>query len=221
MKPEITPIRFGGMLGYGVNCYLVKGADGYLLIDTAISPRRVALEKQFENVGCNPGNLKLIILTHGHADHIGNCEYLRDKYGVAIAMHCGDLEAVEQTAPKPPVLGRIILKLLLWMSGIGEIRSFAPDIFLEDGQSLAEYGCDVQVLHVPGHSNGSIGILTAEGDLFCGDVFVNVNKPARHTIVTDATAFAASVEKLKMLPIRRVYPGHGKPFQLEELVNRL
>jgi hydroxyacylglutathione hydrolase len=219
MTAEITFIRFGGMLGYGVNCYLVKGADGYILVDTAISPRRLDLEKQLESAGCKPGNLKLIVLTHGHGDHTGNIVYLRDKYAAPIAMHRGDLETVEQTAPTPSVFERVILKFLSWIAGIGETQRFTPDIFLEDGQSLAEYGWDARVIHIPGHSNGSIGILTAAGDpsigrqaqpgssgqvLFCGDVFVNVKKPARHTIVTDAAAFDASVEKLKSLGVHRV-----------------
>jgi glyoxylase-like metal-dependent hydrolase (beta-lactamase superfamily II) len=218
MVSEITPICFGGMLGYGVNCYLVKGTDGYLLVDTAISPRRAGLEEQLQSAGCQPGNLKLIVLTHGHGDHTGNCVYLRDKYGPPIAMHRGDVEIVEQTLPHPSVFERILLKFLSWIAGIGENQSFTPDIFLEDGQTLAEYGWDAQVIHIPGHSNGSIGILTAAGDLFCGDVFVNVKKPARHTIVTDAAAFDASIAKLKALPVQCVYPGHGKPFRMEEIV---
>jgi hydroxyacylglutathione hydrolase len=216
MTLEITPINFGGMLGYGVSCYLVKGDDGYILIDTVISPKRIHLEQKLESTGCNPGNLKLIILTHGHGDHTGNCAYLQRKYGTQIAIHRGDLETVENTKTDIPMLERFFLQLLAFLAGLGEIESFTPDIFLEDGQNLSAYGLDAQVIHLPGHSNGSVGILTAAGDLFCGDVFVNVKKPVRHSIVTDAAAFDASVEKLKKLGVRRVFPGHGKPFSWEQ-----
>jgi hydroxyacylglutathione hydrolase len=71
---------------------------------------------------------------------------------------------------------------------------------------------DAKVLHIPGHSTGSIGILTAGGDLFCGDLFVNVTKPVKHSIIIDVAAFNASVERLKNLFVNKVYPGHGKPF---------
>jgi hydroxyacylglutathione hydrolase len=54
--------------------------------------------------------------------------------------------------------------------------------------------------------------MTASGGLFCGDLFVNVKKPLKHSIITDAAAFDASIERLKSLPIHTVYPGHGKPF---------
>jgi glyoxylase-like metal-dependent hydrolase (beta-lactamase superfamily II) len=61
------PFRFGS-----VNCYLIKTGLGYILIDTGNSNKQAELEKELEGVGCKPGNLKLIILTHGDFDHIGN-----------------------------------------------------------------------------------------------------------------------------------------------------
>ena len=75
--------------------------------------------------------------------------------------------------------------------------SFKPDIAIEDGHDLSEYGFDAKVVHVPGHSKGSIGILTAGGALFCGDLLENMDKPARTTIVDDSAELDASVEKLR------------------------
>jgi hydroxyacylglutathione hydrolase len=209
---EIIIINLGGMLGYGANCYLIKTDTGYILIDTGFSPKRADLEKKLESVGCKPGNLKLIVLTHGHGDHIGNCAYLREKYSAQVAIHRGDSEMVERENIDPNLYNRIFLKILSFIAGIGKIKRFKPDIYLEEGDELSKYGFDAKVLHIPGHSNGSIGILTAAGDLVCGDLFVNVNKPAKHSIVTDAVAFNASVERLKSLILNTVYPGHGKPF---------
>jgi hydroxyacylglutathione hydrolase len=209
---EITTINLGGMLGYGANCYLIKTDTGYILIDTGFSPKRAELEKQIKNAGCKPGNLNLIVLTHGHGDHIGNCVYLREKYATQVAIHRGDSEMVERENIDPNIYNRILLKILSFIAGLGKIERFKPDIYFEEGDGLSEYGLDAKVLHIPGHSTGSIGILTAGGDLFCGDLFVNVNKPVKHSIVTDVAAFNASVERLKNLILNRVYPGHGKPF---------
>ena len=91
---EITTINLKWLF-VDVNCYLVKTGDGYILIDSGLSNRRANLEKALENAGCKPGNLKLIIITHGDVDHIGNCAYLREKYGVKIAVHPGESRAVE------------------------------------------------------------------------------------------------------------------------------
>ena len=54
---------------------------------------------------------------------------------------------------------------------------FKPDIYLTDGQNLNEYGFNATVVHIPGHTKGSIGILTDDGNLFAGDTFTNNKKP--------------------------------------------
>ena len=73
-----------------VNCYLIETDVGYILIDTGCSNKRTELEKELERAGCKPGNLKLIVLTHGDFDHTGNANYLREKFGTMIAMHHDD-----------------------------------------------------------------------------------------------------------------------------------
>ena len=83
---------------------------------------------------------------------------------------------------------------------------------VEDGYALSEYEFDATVLAIPGHSKGSIGILTAGGDLFCGDLFSNTDKPVLNAIMDDLAAANASLEKLKNFAINAVYPGHGRPF---------
>ena len=80
----------------GVNCYLLAAGDGYILIDTGFAAKRVQLENSLESVGCKPGKLKLIVLTHGDSDHADNCAYLRSKYGCKIAMHRLDSGMVER-----------------------------------------------------------------------------------------------------------------------------
>lgn len=220
MLQEITTINLGGLLGYGANCYLVRTDTGYVLIDTGFSTKRAALDKKLEDAGCKPGNLKLIVITHGHGDHIGNCAYLRARYATQVAMHRGDSEMAEREGNNMHVLDRILVRMMAVIAGLGKVERFRPDIYLEEGEGLSEYGFEAKVIHLPGHSPGSIGILTVGGDLFCGDLFVNVSKPVKHSIVTDAAAFDASVERLKSLSVNTVYPGHGKPFLMERLIKK-
>jgi hydroxyacylglutathione hydrolase len=73
------------------------------------------------------------------------------------------------------------------------------------------------VLSLPGHTAGSIGVLTSAGDLFCGDLLVNRRQPKQNALAEDAALLAASVERLKGRGVRRVYPGHGAPFPMEQL----
>ena len=201
-----------------VNCYLVKTPSGYILIDTGLPKRRGDLVRELEAAGCKPGDLKLIIITHGHLDHNGNTAYLREKYDAKVAMHSGDSVMTESGDMFRGVKGLTvaIIKILLPLMGMSRYDSFKPDIILEDGHDLSEFGFDARVLHVPGHSKGSIGILTTGSDLFCGDILGNTGKPEKTTIVDNSAELDASVERLKVLEIETVYPGHGKPFQMDQ-----
>ena len=219
MKQEIKTINLGG-----VNCYLVKANDGYILIDTGFSSKRAYLEKELESAGVMPGNLKLIILTHGDSDHADNCAYLREKYGVKIAMHFDDSGMVEHgdmtwnRKAKPDKISitfRIMTMIFGRLSKPGNFNTFKPDIYIEDGQGLSEYGFGAKVLHLPGHSKGSVGILTTGGVLFCGDLLYNF---AGFNFIDDLADFNSSIKKLKSLKINTVYPGHGKPFPMSSII---
>lgn len=217
---EITTINLKWIF-VDVNCYLVKTGDGYILIDTGLSNRRADLEKALENAGCQPGNLKLIIVTHGDVDHIGNCAYLRKKYGVRIAVHPGESEAVEHgdmlsNRKKRNIFSRMISRIVFLFFGLKKSDRFKPDLLIEDGFNLTGFGFNATIIHIPGHSQGSVGILTADGDLFCGDLFVNGEKPETNTIIDNPVELDTSVSRLKGLGVKTVYPGHGRPFPIEK-----
>ncbi len=203
-----------------VNCYLIETDTGYILIDTGGSNKRTDLERELASAGCKPGNLQLIVITHGDFDHTGNARYLREKYGTKIAIHPDDAGMLERgdmfwNRKKGNMLIRLIAPLLF---GFTKSNRSQPDLSIEDGYDLSEYGFDAQVLSLPGHSKGSIGILTDGGDLFCGDLLKNVDKPVLNDIIDDRVVANASVERLKSLNIQTVYPGHGKPFPMEQFI---
>lgn len=214
---DIKTIIFGGIVA---NCYLLKTDSGFILIDTGRASKRARLERELASAGCNPGDLKLIILTHGDFDHTGNCVYLRNKFGAKIAMHNDDSGMVEHgdmfwNRKTGNFLAKKIVNVLF------RITRFKPDFTVDEGYDLSEYGLDAKVLYLPGHSKGSIGILTASGDLFCGDLLMNKDKPALNSIIDDPAEAQASVGKLRKLSINTVYPGHGKPFPMHVLAVHL
>ncbi|MFX0065574.1 MAG: MBL fold metallo-hydrolase [Candidatus Hermodarchaeota archaeon] len=210
-----------------VNCYLVKTNNGFVLIDTGFSKDRTKIEKELESAGCKVGDLKLIVVTHGDGDHVGNCAYFREKYSTRIAMHSGDRGMVEygdflwnRKVSFPKKILFKILTMLLSLSGLNLKKSdqFKPDIYIKDGDNLSEYGLDAKVLHTPGHSKGSVGYLLPNGDLFCGDLLMNTKEPAKFSMIVEHQEFNSSIEKLKRLKIRTVYPGHGKPFSMKQYI---
>jgi glyoxylase-like metal-dependent hydrolase (beta-lactamase superfamily II) len=230
IKTIKLPIELGIFQVSDVNCYLIKTAVGYILIDTGISNKRSELEKELESAGCLPGNLKLIVLTHGDFDHTGNAAYLREKYKTPIAMHSSDLRMVEYgdmswNRKANSVLSTafryapLIFSAFLFFSKSSKLERFKPDFTVDEGYIFSEYGFDAKVVHIPGHSMGSIGILTSDDDLFCGDLFVNRGKPILNRLMDDMAAAKASVKKLKTLKINTLYPAHGKPFPMEPFRN--
>ena len=113
--------------------------------------------------------------------------------------------------------GKLPLKISGLFFGFGKAQKFTPDLLLAEGTSLINYGLDADVISIPGHSKGSIGILFKDShDLIAGDLFDNVKGPAINSIMDNLEAARSSVEKLRGYEINMVYPGHGKPFQMAE-----
>jgi hydroxyacylglutathione hydrolase len=213
MPPQIQTIRLPLPFRLGsVNCYLIKSDGGGMLIDTGCANGRAKLERELGGE-----NLKLIVLTHGDFDHSGNAAYLRQKFGAKIAMHQGDSGMVE----RGDIFGGrkkghfFFKRLAPLLFGFGRSKRFKPDLYLEDGDHLSQYGFEARVVHIPGHSRGSIGILTAAGEFFGGDLVIKKKNPRRNRIIDDPDAAEASIKKLKGLGIKTVYPGHGRPFPME------
>jgi hydroxyacylglutathione hydrolase len=224
------PIQLGIIKLSDVRCYLIKTGVGYILIDTGISNKRGEIETALESAGCRPGNLKLILLTHGDFDHTGNGAYLREKYKAPIVIHHNDEGMIEKGDMswnrKPNTLlstafryAPFFFRASLFFSRSSQLELFTPDFAIDEGYDFTEYGFDAKVIHIPGHSMGSIGILTAENDLFCGDLFVNRRKPMLNHLIDDLAAAKASIERLKNLNINMIYPAHGEPFPMKPIYN--
>lgn len=115
----------------------------------------------------------------------------------------------------PTLLGKIILLIgaaVFKLRGKVHLETFTPDLILEDGESLEGYGLKASILHLPGHTKGSIAILTEDGSLFAGDTFFNMKHASQP--IQDVDDYRASLEKTRPLlgRIMVVYPGHGKSF---------
>ena len=220
MGNDIHTISLALPFGMGsVNSNLVHNERGFYLVDTGGPNATAKLERELELAGCTPGLLKLIVITHGDFDHIGNAARMRARFGAPIAMHKNDAgmaERADMLASRKSgskVMAWIVPRLF----GFGQDRRFTPDVLLGDGTDLTTYGWEAKVVALPGHSGGSIGVVTAEGDLFCGDLLENTKNPVMGSIVDDRQEMMASVRRLTGAGIRKIYPGHGSPFGFDRL----
>ena len=223
MAQEIIPVQLKLPYRMGsVNCYLVKTDSGFILVDTGSPNKCMELENKLEQYGCNSDNLHLIFLTHGDFDHTGNAVYLRKKFNTKIAIHSEDSQIVERgdmffNRKKGNFFQSWIVKTLF---GFGKSKRFKPDLQITDGFDLAEYGLNAKVIHIPGHSKGSIGILTADGKLICGDLLENTDNPKINSLMDDIETTDKSINKLSNLEVGMVFPGHGKPFTMDSFLTK-
>ncbi|MEA4895863.1 MAG: MBL fold metallo-hydrolase, partial [Oscillospiraceae bacterium] len=162
-------------------------------------------------------NVRLILLTHGHFDHVSSAKYLSKRLGVPIALSAEDV----------PIIGKGEDSILLGTTLLGRASSlvskpvlrkstysyFEPDIMLEDGQDLSEYGVKARVVALPGHTKGSVGVLTDDGDIIVGDAMFNVFRPTVARIFENEKAMRQSVERIKKSGAKTIYVGHGNPIK--------
>jgi hydroxyacylglutathione hydrolase len=135
-------------------------------------------------------------------------------------MHKGDLKMVEtgDMFYNKNIIMRTLGKIMFFFLMRGTFEKFTPDILIEDEQDLAPHGLEAEIIYIPGHSKGSIGILTTNNDLICGDLLTNIEKPQKNTLIDNQEELDASVEQVTSLEIETVYPGHGKPFPMEQFI---
>ncbi len=217
MDERIETIKLGM-----VNAYLVRAGDGFVLIDTGVPVTWETLEAALKSAGCLPDRLRLVVITHGDFDHTGSCAKLQGRYRAKIAMHEADAPMAETGVPLEREVSRLG-RFLVWVNSRGKQRpafeTFKPDVQLVDGQGLDEYGLAAKIVYLPGHTPGSIAVLMSDGDMFVGDTLSNMFRPGMSPFVSDRARLKNSIDRLKGMDLKTLYPGHGKPFQAEKLSN--
>jgi glyoxylase-like metal-dependent hydrolase (beta-lactamase superfamily II) len=209
-------------LGFG-QCYLLQ-AGGAVLVDAGVPGMARAFAKSLDRAGIAPSDVKLIIVTHGHWDHIGSARDIRKLTGARLALHEREAHWLENAfAPMPPgatAWGRILGGILSVYMPFVRIPSCSVDLKLgNEGLSLAVYGIPGKVLHTPGHSSGSVSVLLDSGEAFVGDLAMN-GFPLRLTpgfpiFAEDMVKLRESWQLLLAQGARMIYPAHGKPFEAD------
>jgi metallo-beta-lactamase class B len=130
---------------YGV-IYLISTSDGLLMIDSGWQKDvDSVLLPGLKKLGLDPANIKLIILTHGHADHYGGATYLQAHYGTRVAMSAADWDLVAKPQPPRPEMG--------------SIDPPKKDVVITEGKAVTVADESVTPVYLPGHTPGSLGLI--------------------------------------------------------------
>lgn len=193
-----------------VNCYIVSHGKNAILVDTGREKHR---QKVLE--ACQGHDIQLLILTHGHVDHVQNAAFLSDALGCPVAMNEKDISLLSDNMLQPlsahGVLGQIVLSASVKSFHKDKIPGFIPAIILSEGDSLETYRIPAKIIGLPGHTQGSIGIDVMEKDLIVGDALMNMFYPTTSMLYNDKEIMLESADKISRIGKRQVYFGHGKP----------
>jgi hydroxyacylglutathione hydrolase len=151
-----------------VNSYLVRG-ERWLLVDSGAPGDEHRILRAAAAHGVQPGDIGLILLTHGHVDHFGGAAALRALTGAPVAVHHADA-GILRSGRNPDLAalgweGRLFRPFLPWSA-----PPLEPDIVFDDDFTLHAYGLDATILATPGHSPGSITLLLPDRTMIVGDL---------------------------------------------------
>lgn len=184
------------------NCYLVEGENGAVVIDPGYK-REAILDFLKEN----ENKERLILLTHGHFDHIGGAEYLRSQTGVKIGIGALD----------EPALSDDVLNCAVNFKRV--ISPFNADYLYNDGDVISVGDITLKVMHTPGHTVGGVCYL-ADGVVFTGDTLFKGTIGRDEFPGGDLETLKKSVKRLYTLDEDTViYAGHGDSSTIGEEKN--
>jgi glyoxylase-like metal-dependent hydrolase (beta-lactamase superfamily II) len=153
---QLTRYRF-------VNAYLVREDDGFTLVDTTLGGAADDLIAAAQAAG---GQIRRIALTHGHGDHAGSVEGLKEKLGQNVEVLLGELDA-RILAGEKVVDGKL--------PGSWPKVQWAPDVRIAAGDRIGS----LEVVASPGHTPGHVSFLdTRDRTLIAGDVFTSYGQVA-------------------------------------------
>jgi glyoxylase-like metal-dependent hydrolase (beta-lactamase superfamily II) len=213
MKPVIKRVY---LIAMGMaNAFLIEGDDGLALIDAGYPDMETIVFSTIRAIGRSPDQLKHLILTHGHPDHIGSAAAIVRQTGARTYMHPLDIAVAElggpfrPLIPAPGMLRRVLCKVIYRPNK--PVEPVSIDQPLTPGEILPIAG-GFEVIHAPGHCAGQVALLWHPGRmLFAADACMNVMGLGDPIGFESLEEGRASQRKLASLPFDAVGFGHGEP----------
>jgi len=217
-----------------INTYLVKGDNGYLLIDTGWNTKESfnSLKKQLADNGIDGQEITRIVVTHVHPDHYGLAEKLKNLFGATLAFHHLEKDFIETRYVN---MDELIQELGQWLHRNGvpperlaELQKASlpmlkfvtptmPDTTLYGGEAITCGDFSFEVMPTPGHTSGHICLYEPDKKiLLSGDHILPTITP--HVGLHPQSGsnplgdYLDSLNRLKTLEVDLVLPGHEQPF---------
>ena len=211
----------------GINLYLIEDDDGVTIIDGGLPSMLDATNQVLRERGRTWSDVRGIVLTHGHFDHLGILSHAAAQHHVPVWVHPGDAHIVRHPYRYRPGRPRLAYPALhpgslrhlagMVRAGALRVRGVEPTAFLSDGQLLDLPG-GLTVVATPGHTDGHCVLHSGSHDVvFTGDALVTLDPYTGRTgprVVAragthDAATARASLRLVAATGATVVAPGHG------------
>jgi glyoxylase-like metal-dependent hydrolase (beta-lactamase superfamily II) len=197
--------------------YAIEDPDGLTLVDTGILHAPYQILRQLKAAGREPRDIKRILVTHAHPDHIGGLWKLHALTGARVIASTIERPVIEGTAPiaRRPLASlsyanRLVRPPRVWLRGTPVEQG------VEDSDVLAEVMGGLMVVATPGHTPGHVSFWQPQKRiLFCGDVIaasLGLRLPSP-TWTVDMAENRRSVARIAELDAQLVCFGHGEPLR--------
>jgi glyoxylase-like metal-dependent hydrolase (beta-lactamase superfamily II) len=204
----------------GVNAFLIEvDGDGLVLVDTGMREDARQIGLAVRELGRTPEQVRGVVVTHCHGDHVRGLETVKKHTGAEVWMHPADAEAVRVGVggrALEPGPGRVRALLVRGIGSLSERRRRQPiavEHEVADGEVLPWGG--LKAVHAPGHTAGQLALLLprAGGVLFVADAATNYGRLSRAPIHEDAAAAERSLRRLAALDFEVAAFSHGRPIR--------
>jgi glyoxylase-like metal-dependent hydrolase (beta-lactamase superfamily II) len=211
------------------NCHLLGRPRRWILVDAGCRGRHEIFFRGLGRLAIAPRDIRLIVVTHVHFDHVGSLAAIREGCGCPVAVHAAEAGLLRE--------GRIVLppgtrwwsrrliasarRQLRIVEALYRFDPVDPEILVEEELDLSGFGVEARVLHTPGHTAGSLTVLTATGHAAVGDLAVNYCPLGAKRYSPPFGDSLAEVERqwrrLWVAGARWIHPAHGGSFPARRL----
>jgi glyoxylase-like metal-dependent hydrolase (beta-lactamase superfamily II) len=236
-----VPIPFV-QAGGPVNVYLLEEEDGGLcLFDSGLGSdeARAALDEGFRRLGRHHGEIRRIVVSHGHVDHYGNAQSLVERAGggIPVYAHAADIGKIAESGVRwrdrmahygaffarmgvPPEVMAVVAE----ESGRGQklARRIREVRAVGEGDRLRFRHFEAELLHMPGHTPGLLCLWIPEHRILLADdhllekvspnPIIELGPDGEEDFFRPLVAYLASVRRLRDMEVEWILPGHGPPF---------
>ena len=184
-----------------VNCYIIysKNTKNCFIIDPGDNGEKIS--KKISETGLNP---QKILLTHGHIDHCGGIRHIVSDTDIPVLIH--KMDSSLMTSQRNLELGSVF----------GLDTPPEPNGFFEGGDIIRLDEIDIEIIHTPGHTPGSVCFKTGNM-LFTGDTLFRGSVGRTDLPGGNFKNLEESIELLKKYPVETIiHPGHGESSDIEQ-----